>query len=79
MYVSFLRRDSSETFRLTRQTSRLKSRGGNLALYHIRICLEMFNIENVQHETEICLGKYKFVAEGGLKAKLATEFVAETT
>ena len=39
----------------------------------------MFNIENVQHETEICLGKYKFVAEGGLKAKLATEFVAETT
>ena len=39
----------------------------------------MFNIENVQHETEICLGKYKFVAEGGLKAKLATVFLAETT
>ena len=41
-YVSSLPRDSSETFRLTRQTSRLKSRwhqndGGNLALYHIRI------------------------------------------
>ena len=38
----------------------------------------MFNIENVQHKTEIWLGKYKFVAEGGLKAKLATVFLAET-
>ena len=39
-YVSSLPRDSLETFRLTRQTSRLKSRshqndGGNLASYHI--------------------------------------------